>query len=201
VSRVAVIGASGRLGGRLVLEALGLDLRVNAVSRDPSKLRVANERFNAFQGDLEKGQGIDKAVVGCRWVVSAMSSSQPSTCVANLIKAISFRGVERIVLIGRADDTVPAHGLSGRVGALLGKKQVAQDIAGAVELLQVSGLPYLVLKTNGLTDDAGGKEVVTSETHQPPPGKISRVDLARFVFRVVDQPEWACRAVNVGAKG
>jgi uncharacterized protein YbjT (DUF2867 family) len=197
---VAVIGASGRLGGRLVLEALALDLRVNAVSRDPSRLHVANEHFNAFQGDLEKGQGIEKAVLGCRWVVSAISSQHPSTCVANLIKAINFRGVERIVFIARADDTVPSHGLGERLGSLLGKKQVGEDISGAVDLLRVSGLPYLVLKTNGLTDESGGKELVTAEPGQRPPGKLSRADLARFVFRVVERPEYACRELTVGTK-
>lgn len=195
MGRIAILGAGGRLGTRLVSEALAAELTVHAVTRDPTKLHFANERFNVFKGDLETGVGLERAVSGCRWVVSAVSSSRPSDCVAHLLKAIGTRWVDRLVFVSRADDTVPAHGLA-RLSSMVNRKQVAHELSSAVDLLRVSGLPWLIIKTTGLTDETAGKQVVWGG--EALPGKISRADLARFILKALDQPEWNMRELNVG---
>ena len=192
MGKIAILGAGGKLGTRLVHEALAQEMQVNAVTRDPKKLRLANANFNVFQGDTEKGEGLESAVLGCRWVVSVVSSNQPSTCVANLLKALKQRWVDRLVFVARSDDTVPAHGLS-KLSGILHRKEVAKDLGTALELLQVSGLPYLVLRTTGLTDGPGGKEVLAGAD-----GHVSRVDLARFILNVLNAPEWGFRDAIVG---
>ena len=199
MSKIGILGAGGRLGSRLVHEALTRELHVNALSRNPARLHIANELLNVFKADVEKGEGLE-ALAGCRWVVSALSSAHPSDCVAHLVRAHSLRKVERLVFVSRADDTVPAHGLSERVASLVGhrKQDVARDISSAVELLQVSGLPYVVLKTTGLTDEPGGKRIVSGEVGKSKPGPIGRVDLARFILDILDAPGWDLREVNVG---
>ncbi|MDP1829631.1 MAG: SDR family oxidoreductase [Archangium sp.] len=202
MSKIAILGAGGRLGGRLVHEALDRQMRVNALTRDPTRLRIANELCNVFKGNVETGEGVEAALAGCRWVVSAVSSPHPADFVSRLVKAHNVRKVDRLVFVSRADDTVPVHGFQERLASVIGHRtrDVARDIAAAHELLEVSGLPWLVLKTNGLTDDAGGKQVVTSEPGQPRPGPVSRVDLARFILGVIDAPGWHSREVNVGTK-
>lgn len=202
MSKIAILGAGGRLGGRLVHEALDRELKVNALTRDPTRLHLANERCNVFKGDVETGEGVEAALAGCRWVVSAVSSPHPADFVSRLVRAHNVRKVERLVFVSRADDTVPVHGLKERLASVIGhrNRDVAREIAQAHELLELSGLAWLVLKTNGLTDDAGGKQVVSSEVGQARPGPVSRVDLARFIFGILDAPGWQFREVNVGTK-
>jgi len=133
-------------------------------------------------------------------VVSALSSARPSDCVAHLVRAHGLRKVEHLVFGSRADDTVPTHGLSERVSSLVGhrKQDVARDISSAIELLQVNGLPYVVLKTTGLTDEPGGKRIVSGEVGQSRPGPVGRADLARFILDMLNAPGWDLREVNVG---
>jgi hypothetical protein len=118
------------------------------------------------------------------------------------VKAHNVRKVERLVFVSRADDTVPVHGLKERLASVIGhrNRDVAQDIAAALQLLELSGLPWLVLKTPGLTTDAGGKQVISSEPGGPRPGPVSRVDLARFIVGILDAPGWQFREVSVGTK-
>jgi len=144
MSKLAVLGASGRLGMQLIHQALSQDLEVHALTRDPKKVHGANERLTVFKGDLEKDLGVHEAVVGCKYVVSVVSSPHPSDCVAHLVKAIGMRKVERVVFVSRADDTVPSHGLSERLASGFGANRLCwgsdhpQDqrstYAGKVEL-------------------------------------------------------------------
>jgi putative NADH-flavin reductase len=89
MQKIAILGAGGKLGTRLVHEALSNELHVNAVTRDPTKLGIAHANFNVFKGDAEKGEGLDRAVLGCRYVVSVVSSPRPPDCVAHLLKAMA----------------------------------------------------------------------------------------------------------------
>jgi hypothetical protein len=156
---------------------------------------------NVFQGNVETGEGLD-ALLGCRWVVTSISSTHPSECVSHLVKKLSGRPVERLLFVARADGTVPTQGLGSKFSSFLGgnaKRDVAHDLAAALELLQVSGLPFSVLRTNGITDDPGGKPVLVDQVTRPPLGKISRIDLARFILKALDDPEWNLLDANVGS--
>ena len=183
------------------MEALAQQLRVNALTRHPAKLHVANEDVNVFQGNVETGEGLD-ALLGCRWVITSISSTHPSECVSHLVKKLSGRPVERLLVVARADGTVPTHGLGSKFSSFMGgssKKDVAHDLTAALELLQVSGLPFSVLRTNGITDEPGGHPVLVDEVNKPALGKISRIDLARFIFKALEDPEWSLRDANVGS--
>ncbi len=199
MSKIAILGAGGRLGTRLVTEALGQALRVNALTRDPGKLHFANDNFNVFKGNVETGEGLGPALAGCRWVVTSLSSTHPSECVSHLVKTLSSRPVDRLLFVARADGTVPAHGLS-KFSSLVGhkKQDVAHDLTSALELLEVSGMPFTVLRTDSITDGPGGHPVVASEGRQAP-GKVSRIDLARFILSVLHLPEWNLRDAQVGS--
>jgi hypothetical protein len=170
------------------------------VTRDPKKVHAANEHLSVYKGDVEKDVGLHEALVGCRYVVSVVSSSRPSDCVANVVKAIGLRKVERVIFVSRADDTVPSHGLSEKFSLVVGhrKQDVAHDLSNSIDLLRDSGLPYVVLKTNGLTDEPFGKDVVVGDVGAPPPGRIGRADLARFILGILEAPEWAMREATVG---
>jgi putative NADH-flavin reductase len=50
--RIVIYGASGKIGGLVVSEALARGHRVVAVSREPKKLKFMGSRFEAVKGDV-----------------------------------------------------------------------------------------------------------------------------------------------------
>ncbi len=99
--------------------------------------------------------------------------------------------------LSRADDTIPAHGLA-KFTPVINRKKVAHELASAIDLLRVSGLPWLVLRVTGLTDDAAGHPFETGD--QVLPGKVSRIELAKFILRTRSEPELNMRELNVGSR-
>src|SRR5690606_24279679 len=62
--RIIVYGASGRLGSRIVHEALERGHSVTGVSRDPSRLTERHDRFTAVQGDILDAGSVARIVAG-----------------------------------------------------------------------------------------------------------------------------------------
>ena len=206
MSRIAILGASGHLGDLLLTEALDAGWLVSALARDPGRIRKANERLTLFQGDADRGQGLEAAVTGCRYIIYAVDSSRPSESVAHLVQAVGWKVVERIILVSRLEAT----GAGGRrtrglriLRKLLPKparRVLFGDVSHAEQLLRVSGLPYCIFRVVELTDEPHGQEVVVAEATEPPPGPVGRADLARFVIRSLGDRSWNLREVTVGAK-
>jgi uncharacterized protein len=103
--RIAVIGASGRLGGAIAREALARGHEVTAVARHPKRLAKLGQASSKIAdatdvGSLEQAiSGHEVAVVS----VTARSSADRSTipaAVRALIEAVSRAGVPRLAVVG-----------------------------------------------------------------------------------------------------
>jgi uncharacterized protein YbjT (DUF2867 family) len=203
MSRIAILGASGQLGDHLLSEGLEAGWLVHALSRDPSKIRKTNERLTIFQGDTERGEGLEALVTGCRYIIYAVDSTRPEDCVAHLVHAVGWKVVERIIFVSRPGAATVSRTAKavGALTAFLPKAlQPAQHNARAEELLRVSGLPYCVFRVTGLTDEPHGQELVITEGNEAPPGSVGRADLARFIIKSLGDRSWNLREVTVGAK-
>jgi uncharacterized protein YbjT (DUF2867 family) len=206
LSRLGIVGASGNLGGELVSQALDLGLRVNALTRDPRHIQKANENLTIYKGDLEHGEGLEAFVTGCRFVLFAASSHQAATCMANLVRAIGWKKVDRLVLVSRlgvGDSEHQSRKASGMLASFMPRvrKSLFDDIGHAEELLRVSGLPYSIFRATELTDDAHGAELVavTAQSEELP-SRVGRADLARFILQSLEDPVWNLQEVTVGAR-
>ncbi len=200
MSRIAILGASGGLGTLLVSDALRAGLRVNALTREPKRVKMANENLTVFQGDADTGVGLARLVTGCRFVVSAVASARPSDAVAHVIQAVGLKKVERLVFVSRLGGAQP-HGVKGLLSTLVKpkNKDVEQDLGVALDLVRLSGLAYVVLHTAGLTDERPGRGVAFSDVGAggPPPQPLGRADLSRFILKLLEEPGWNCREVTV----
>jgi uncharacterized protein len=103
--RVAVIGASGWLGGCVTRELLARGHEVTAIGRDESKLRDI-EGAGAAVADVTDPGSITRAVTGHDAVVSAVTdrttgdrSIIPRTA-RTLLEAVPESGVRRVVVVG-----------------------------------------------------------------------------------------------------
>ena len=73
--KLIVYGATGRVGSRVVEEALNRGHRVKAVSRDPGRLTKKHENLQAAKGDVLDPGSVAKLIAGQDVVVVAVRGS------------------------------------------------------------------------------------------------------------------------------
>jgi uncharacterized protein len=105
--KIAVIGASGRGGSRIVAELVRRGHEVTAIARNPEKV-VAQAQVTPKKGDLYD-PGISALLAGHDAVVSAVHflDSDPDT----LIEAVRASGVKRYFVMGGAGSLEVAPGV------------------------------------------------------------------------------------------
>jgi hypothetical protein len=70
---IVVYGASGKIGGVIVDEALGRGHTVIGVARDTSKLKKDNKNFKAVEGDVTELDSFKKVTQGADAVIISVS--------------------------------------------------------------------------------------------------------------------------------
>ena len=208
MSRIAILGASGRLGAHLVTSALDHGLQVSALVRSSGKITSANYNLTFIKGDAGSREDLRAALEGCRFVVSALGSPKPvmTVCVRNLVQELeALKSLKRFIFIswlGASDSAMQAQRVSELRSVITRKthKKMFEDISRAEGIIRASHLPYVILRPTRLTDGWLTDSTVALDTKEAPPGPISRVDLAGFVFQILDQPGWEGREMTVGSK-
>ncbi len=208
MAHVAILGASGKLGLQLVNRALDLGHWVNAFVRETHKLKRQNELLTVYAGDATTGDGLAAALEGCPYVISALDpgGGAMTRFVSQLTKELEGKRVRRLVFISRlgvgdsAGQSRQASGLIMPWAASTLKKAELEDFARAEGVLRVSRLPYLILRTTRLTDDPPGAKVVTTEAKDPPPSRVGRADLSRFIFDELQHEGFDRKELTVGAE-
>ena len=99
MSKIAIIGATGRAGSQLLEEALRRGHSVTAIARNASKL---GERAGVVTKDVDinNAQALKDAVAGHDVVLSAVHfSTQPASAI---IEPVKKAGVQRLLFVGGA---------------------------------------------------------------------------------------------------
>lgn len=105
--KIAVLGASGRAGSRIVAEALRRGHEVTGIARDAGKLASA-ERLTLRNGDA-LSPGLAGLLRGHDVVVSSMRFA--SIPAAAVLGAVKEAGVKRLIVVGGAGSLEVAPGL------------------------------------------------------------------------------------------
>src|SRR6185437_16217206 len=106
--KIAVFGATGRIGSRIVNEALNRDLDVTAVVRQPENYTVTHPHLKVAKADIFNSQDVETAVFNHDAVVSAYNythGATPSTLsevAVPLINGLKQAGVKRLIVVGGA---------------------------------------------------------------------------------------------------
>jgi hypothetical protein len=106
--KIALYGATGMVGQRVLAEAVSRGHEVTAIARDPSKVAANNGHVKATRGDLFDPNSVAQAVKGHDAVVSAFGpgADQPvetvEKSVRSLISGARSAGVKRLVVVGGA---------------------------------------------------------------------------------------------------
>jgi len=107
MARIALIGASGNVGTRILQELVSRNHQVTAIVRDPSKV-PAKTGVTAVQGDVADPAGLAKLLEGHDAVISSVRflDSDPGA----LIGAVRASGVKRYLVVGGAASLLVAPG-------------------------------------------------------------------------------------------
>jgi uncharacterized protein YbjT (DUF2867 family) len=140
-----VTGATGYVGGRLLVRLEREGRPARALARDPSRLAEGAAR-EVVRGDLLTGEGLERALEGCSTAYYLVHSMEPfgdgggggfadreRRAVQNFVTAASAAGVERVVYLG---GPVPRDGrLSAHLGSRLEvERALLEGVPGSTAL-------------------------------------------------------------------
>ena len=106
--KVALIGASGHVGSRILAELARRGHEVTAIVRNPEKVAVGG-KVEAVKGDVHDRDGLAKLLAGHDAAISAVHFSANDPQV--LIGAVKDSGVPRYLVVGGAGSLEVAPGV------------------------------------------------------------------------------------------
>ncbi|WP_183573178.1 NAD(P)-dependent oxidoreductase [Mucilaginibacter sp. X5P1] len=115
--KIAVFGAGGRIGSRIVTEALNRGHDVTAAVRHPENYTVIHPHLKVAKADLFNSQDVETAAFNQDAVVSAYNPAKgipPSTITEvaiPLINGLKQAHVKRLIIVGGAGSLEVAPGL------------------------------------------------------------------------------------------
>jgi uncharacterized protein len=114
--KIALFGATGMIGQRILAEALSRGHEVTAIVRDPVRLDKEHERLRVVVGDIFDENKVAQAVRGHDVVISAFGpkAGEEKTLIEatrSLINGVKKSGVDRLIAVGGAGSLEVAPGV------------------------------------------------------------------------------------------
>lgn len=194
---IAVFGATGKAGRRVVQKALDAGFAVRALVRDPTRLAIDSPNLTVVVGDVLDAVAVAETVGQVDAVISVFGQvkGSPPTLqtdgTRNIVKAMHSAGVTRLVSLsgGGVPDPhdrpkVPDHIIRFLLKRL--SPQVLNDALGHVDVLKSSNLDWTVVRGPRLLDKPGNGRYRVGWAGVNASTKISYDDLADFIVKQVD---------------
>jgi uncharacterized protein YbjT (DUF2867 family) len=211
MKRIAVTGATGYIGGRLVPRLLDAGYAVRCLVRSPRKLQdrawSSNRNVQVAQADLSDAQSLTESLTGCDaafFLVHSMNSASAEYAKRDLQLATAFAraskraGVRRIIYLGGLGET--GAGLSEH---LTSRRQVEKALAS-------TGVPVTVLRAAMIIGSGSASfeilrylverlpVMVTPKWVRTPCQPIAVRNVIGYLVGVLSSPETAGRTFDIG---
>ncbi|TFC81679.1 SDR family oxidoreductase [Cryobacterium cheniae] len=196
---IALFGATGRTGHRVLTRALGAGFEVRVLVRDPARLATTSQALTVIRGDVLDADAVDQTVAGSDAVLSLFGQvkGSPPTLQADgtqlIADAMRRHSVNRIVTLsgGGLSASLDRPGPADRVIRFLLKTLAGHVLADAeqhLRVLEASGLDWTVVRGPRLTVKPGTGTYRVGWVGVDASTQISRDDLADFILtQVVDR--------------
>jgi uncharacterized protein YbjT (DUF2867 family) len=211
MKRIAVTGATGYIGGRLVPRLLDAGYAVRCLVRSPRKLQdrtwSGNRNVQVAQADLTGAQSLTESLTGCDaafFLVHSMNSASAEYAKRDLQLATAFAraskkaGVRRIIYLGGLGET--GAGLSEH---LTSRRQVEKALAS-------TGVPVTVLRAAMIIGSGSASfeilrylverlpVMVTPKWVRTPCQPIAVRNVIGYLVGVLSKPDTAGRTFDIG---
>ena len=194
---IALFGATGKTGGRVLTRALAAGYRVRALVRDPTKLAVSSPMLTVIRGDVRDPAAVDETVAGSDVVLSLFGQVKGSSPTLQtdgtrlIVEAMKRHGVRRIVTLSGGGLSAPLDRpkVPDRVIRFLLKTlsgHVLADAEGHLEVLRSSGVEWTVVRGPRLIEKPGTGQYRVGWVGVNASTQISRDDLADFLLTQVE---------------
>lgn len=206
---LCVFGASGRTGSTLVRQALERGHHVTAFCRTDSCRSAFPLEVKRVWGDLYQRKDVDRAIQDADAVVCLYGQRPPSTNVfcakvtEIIIESMKALGVKRLLCVTGA--MIGAYPIRRSLfikamKCLFRKRQpaVAQDRASQEDLIEKSGLEWIIIKPPRLTEGKkAGRYRAGEDLKVNAFSRISRADLGAFILDQAGTDEFVGKRVVV----
>lgn len=209
--KIAIFGANGKTGKKVVEQALELGYEVKAFVRNLEKMDITNEKLTLFKGDVTNFKNVDQIMVGVDGVIVALGASPDMQAdivmeagTKNIVKAMKKYGAKRVIVQSSYAMSGSPEGIELMKKMGMGEEQIAMvkpvldDKAKQEKALQESGLEFVIVRPLMLTDnDKTGKYRVGENLNVKLGDAISRADVADFMLKSLTSDEWLNKTVTV----
>jgi uncharacterized protein YbjT (DUF2867 family) len=208
--RLTVFGATGRIGGEVIRQALATGHGVTAVVRDPGRLTVRDPRLEVLTvAGLADPDPLGPAVAGRDAVLSGVGPRRRSdTRVASestrgILGAMAAHGVRRLVAVSAApvgpapadDGWLDRRVLRPFITRLL--REVYADLAVMEREIRDSGVDWTVIWPPRLTDGPVGAYRTAIGANVPHGRTISRAEVADLMLAALNDPATVGQPVGI----
>ena len=197
--KIIVFGANGRVGSKIVNKLLAMDHSVVAFVHSDS-YSENHQNLTVIKGDIHDAEGVNKAMVGCDAVASALGSWNTATKdiqvegMKNIIPAMKQNNIDRIVSLtgsGARDitDKPTIFANLNRLVILMVANKVFKDGEDHIALLRGSKLAWSVVRSPAMVEskNTGFK---LSDKSPSPWATIVRDDVAQSMSELVCNRQW-----------
>ncbi|MFC7062664.1 NAD(P)-dependent oxidoreductase [Halobacillus seohaensis] len=194
--KIAIFGATGRVGSRVTQFALAEGHEVQALVRNKEEAKRVIGKAVLIEGDATNKESIEQTLQGCDLVFSALSTDKTFTlsqATPLIIDGMNEHGINRIITVGTAgilnsrfekDKYRFQSGESKRRSTF-----AAEEHAKVYTLLVKSTLDWVILCPTYLPDGESKGLVRHEEIFLPLDGKkITVEDTALFAFKELINP-------------
>ncbi|MCW3058677.1 MAG: 3 beta-hydroxysteroid dehydrogenase/Delta 5--_4-isomerase [Capsulimonas sp.] len=210
--KIALFGATGMIGGRILREALNRGHQVTAIVRDPAKLTEQHAHLTVITGDILNSDSIAGTVKGANAVVSAYGPSGAADrtivdAARSLITGLTKAGVKRLLTVGGAGSLEVAPGLQvidtpdfpeaykSNAGAQRDALGVYKSEANALDWTYLSPAGMIAPGERTNTFRLGGDQLVVDASGQ---SRISAEDYAVAVIDELESPKHVQQRFTLG---
>ena len=209
MERLAVTGASGKTGWRVVDEALKRQMAVRLILRPDSVLpqplvdAVGDGRLEVQRVELGAAKALQKALEGCTALVIATGARPSVNLAAPLqvdaigvqaqVKACEAVGLKRVILVSSLCAGRWLHPLN-LFGLILVWKRIGE------RSLQNSSLDWTVIRPGGLSEDdsrADKEGVLFSKADEQESNSIPRRLVAQVCIDALSEPNAGGRIIEI----
>ena len=203
--KIIIFGASGRMGIKVVEQALEARHLVTAFLRTPSKIAIQHPNLTLFQGDVLDAAAVENALAGQEVVISVLHTTRPpvpgmmETAAKNILSAMQKHGIRRIISTTGA--AVPQLEDQPKVGDRLINaflnildKNFVVDSSANVKVIQTSNLDWTIVRFPRVMDGARTGKYRVAYIGKDSGTQISRADGANFVLKELTEKKWLRKA-------
>ena len=212
--KIAIFGATGRLGKPLLEKALANEYDVTALVRDPTRLTIRHKLLKVIQGDATNYAAVERAVDNVDVVISVMATSssqkaaktKPLTCATqNIIDAMKKGEIGRLIV--SSCKTVPQPGdkpdLRFKLLKIIVKLLAPQswaDTVGFVRTVRASDLDWTMVRVGRGVDIPPTNYTVANYVDKKTTLGASQADVTDFVYSVLREKKYIQQAPVISSR-